>query len=52
MTRQPISQRKGFPDMKKVLAISAAATAALFVLTAWPLVSITSSKVNSSEPTA
>ncbi|MFF9214509.1 DUF305 domain-containing protein, partial [Streptomyces sp. NPDC014791] len=34
MTRQPISQRKGFPDMKKVLAISAAATAALFVLTA------------------
>ncbi|WP_143542567.1 DUF305 domain-containing protein, partial [Rhodococcus sp. YL-0] len=34
MTGQPISQRKGFPDMKKILAISAAATAALFVLTA------------------
>ncbi|MCQ4150439.1 MULTISPECIES: DUF305 domain-containing protein [Rhodococcus] len=34
MTGQPIYQRKGFPDMKKILAISAAATAALFVLTA------------------
>ncbi|WP_454836832.1 DUF305 domain-containing protein [Rhodococcus qingshengii] len=34
MTGQPISHRKGFPDMKKILAISAAATAALFVLTA------------------